>query len=338
MPADRRIIAHSAAGIYAGAVLVSAVEEAIPGGNAASVGPGIAAVVAIPLLVFLGPRLSRRQIVAAGPLGAALIAWAMATTHGYGDGAVLYMWPVVWMAAFFGRRGAAAIVAWVALVHGVALLAMPAAQANVDRWFDVVAAVTVVAAVIRVLVERNQRLVTQLAAEARTDPLTGLLNRRGMRERMDVELARAARDHSPIAMISFDIDYFKLVNDRHGHEVGDRVLALVGALLASEARGADIAARTGGEEFAVALPGAGEAEALTFADRARSALADSSSAVRQAYGIPITLTLTMSAGIACAIGDIDDHVLMAEADRALYAAKHAGRDQAAVASGVESAV
>ena len=131
---------------------------------------------------------------------------------------------------------------------------MPYQLVSMDRWIDVVASVTVVAAVVRYLAARNARLVQDLQEQARVDPLTGLLNRRGLEERMDIEVRRALRHESPMAVAIVDVDNFKQVNDEHGHEVGDRVLAWVGAVLARESRGVDVAARTGGDEFAVLLP------------------------------------------------------------------------------------
>ncbi|HWI23157.1 MAG TPA: diguanylate cyclase [Baekduia sp.] len=332
---DPRARAYSAAGIYAGATTISLVEAAIPGKETASIGPGLLALVMIPILLVLGPRLPSWLVFLAGPLGVAGIGWALATTHGFGDGAVLYVWPVLWTTAFFGIRGALAIVVWIAVVHAVALMVMPEEQANLNRWLDVVASVGVVATVVHILVARNDRLIGRLASEARSDPLTGLLNRRGLQERFDVELAWSARDHRPLALVVFDIDGFKLVNDLHGHEVGDRVLRLLGAVLTSEARATDIVARTGGEEFTVALSDTGEAEALGFAERVRTKFASTTSNGRQEYGIPSTVVMTLSAGVACAVGDIEDHALAESADKALYAAKRAGRNRSVAASAME---
>jgi diguanylate cyclase (GGDEF)-like protein len=260
-------------------------------------------------------------------VGAGLIGWALATTRGYSDGAVLYMWPVLWTAAFFGARGAVAIVVCVAVAHGVALLEMAPAQANLNRWIDVVVAVSVVAAVVRFLADRNRRLHAELAAEARTDSLTGLLNRRGMQERLEVELARAARDGTSIAVVVFDIDRFKDVNDRLGHEIGDRLLAVLGAIMTREIRGVDIAARLGGDEFAAFMPNRREAEGVALAERVRRGFAADAYKARSKLGVPSDLAITLSAGVACASGIVDDNALRAIADEALYAAKSAGRDQ-----------
>jgi diguanylate cyclase (GGDEF)-like protein len=328
---ERRPIAYTAAGIYAGAVIVGLVEGLIPGGTTLANGPGIAALAMTPFAFFAGPRLPRNVLGVLGPIGAALIAWALATTRGYGDGAVLYMWPVLWTSYFYGRRGAVAIVAWIGVVHAIALLAMPAGQGNADRWVDVVASVIVVAAVTCYLSERNQRLVDELVAEARVDPLTGLLNRRGLQERMAVEVARMLRDGATLAVVMFDIDHFKRVNDAYGHEVGDRVLAWIGSLLGDEVRGADVAARTGGEEFVVILPAAGVEEAHVFAERVRTTVRHCTEGDRRRdHGLPNGVALTISAGVAVSAKSTGD-ALMESADRALYAAKRGGRNRTVVA-------
>jgi diguanylate cyclase (GGDEF)-like protein len=324
---DRRIISLSAAGMYAGAVLVEGVEEAIPGGAQAAVGPGIVAMAASVLLVLLGPRLPKSALFLAGPVGAGLIGWAVATTHGYSDGAVLYIWPVLWTAAFFGARGAIAIVVCVAVAHGIALLEMEKGQANFDRWVDVTVAVSVVATVVRMLAARNQRLQADLVAEARTDALTGLLNRRGLRERLKVELERSARDGTPIAVALFDIDRFKEANDGLGHEVGDRILAKLGAILADELRGVDIAARLGGDEFGAFMPNSNEHDGAALADRVRERFAAEAHTVQLRLGATRGPQITLSAGIACSSGTNDDIALRSAADEALYAAKSSGRNR-----------
>jgi diguanylate cyclase (GGDEF)-like protein len=244
---------------------------------------------------------------------------------------VLYMWPVLWTSYFYGRRGAVGIVAWIGVVHGIALLAMPAGQGNADRWVDVVVSVSVVAVVTCYLSERNQRLVNELVAEARVDPLTGLLNRRGLQERMEVEVARMLRDGSTLAAVMFDIDHFKRVNDVYGHEVGDRVLAWIGSLLAQQTRGVDVAARSGGEEFVVILPAAGVKEALAFAERVRTTVQHCTEGDRRGdHGLPSGVALTISAGVAVSASSTAE-ALVESADRALYAAKHGGRNQSVVA-------
>jgi diguanylate cyclase (GGDEF)-like protein len=322
---DRRVVSLSGAAIYAGAAFAGIIEHLIPGGEQFSLLPAIAALGIAGLVVLVGPRLPRLALAALGPLGAALIAVSMANTTGYSDAAVLYMWPAVWTAFFFGTRGTAFIVAWIGLAHGAALLALPEVQANADRWFDVVLAVLVVAAVVRTLAARNERLVERLLDEARVDPLTGLLNRRGLEERMEAEIARAAREETPLGAVVFDLDHFKRVNDEHGHELGDRVLVWLGGLLKQQARGVDVTSRVGGEEFVVLLPDADDEAARVFAERVRVAVAESGRG------------LTISAGAASARAPVDGQLLLAAADQALYAAKRGGRNRTVIGPRAESA-
>ena len=193
------------------------------------------------------------------PAGVVLIGIAMATTEGYSDAAILYCWPILWVASFYGSRATASVIALVAVVHAAALWSLPGETTSFDRWADVVVSVIVAGVVVRALARRNRRLVQQLSTEARVDPLTGLWNRRAFAERLETESARAVREGTSLAVVAFDIDHFKRVNDEHGHEVGDRVLKWVAEVLAHETRGAEITARVGGEEFVVVLPTASRA-------------------------------------------------------------------------------
>ena len=113
----------------------------------------------------------------------------------------------------------------------------------------------------------NARQRERLNEQARTDDLTGLFNRRHFHERLGAELARTRRSGDPVALVLLDVDDFKAVNDAHGHPVGDGVLRAFADLVRETVRGADIVCRTGGEEFAVILPGADEDEAVTAAHR-----------------------------------------------------------------------
>jgi diguanylate cyclase (GGDEF)-like protein len=319
---DKRLMAFTAAAMYGGAALDGAVEGLIPGDPSFAVGPVIAAGAIVSLLVLGGSRLPRAALSLLGPLGVVLIAVALAATPGAGDGAVLYMWPVLWSTFFFGRRGAIAILACVGAAHAIVLLELPAASGYPGRWVDVMVSVAVVAVVILMLLRRNDELLEDLATEARSDALTGLLNRRGFDERASLELARARRDGSPVAIAAFDLDHFKRVNDEWGHDVGDRVLIRTAQAISTEAREIDVVARFGGEEFVALLPGADTAAAHAFAERVRDVLAG-----ERFSRLPI---VRISAGILSARAPASIDELLRGADSALYAAKRGGRDQSVI--------
>ena len=316
---NRRLMAYTAAAMYGGATIDAAIEGLLPGDPSFDVVPAIAAAVIVTLVAWFGPRMPRRVLAGLGPLGVLLIATALATTKGAGDGAILYVWPVLWSSFFFGRRGAIGILACIAVAHTLTLLVLPAASSYPGRWVDVMVSTSVVAAVVLTLVHRNDLLLARLAEEARTDALTGLLNRRGFDERAGLELARARREDSAIAVAIFDIDYFKRVNDEWGHDTGDRVLARTARMLAAHARDIDIVARFGGEEFVVLLPGVDDADVRAFAERARAAMA-----APDPDGLP---TIQLSAGVVSAPTPLDIDALLGTADSALYNAKRSGRDR-----------
>ena len=167
----------------------------------------------------------------------------------------------------------------------------------------------------------------QLRQEATTDPLTGLVNRRALDQRLEVEIARSLRANTPISVILLDIDHFKAYNDTYGHQAGDACLQAVSESLGNTfRRPADLVARYGGEEFLVLLPDVDSDAAGILADAYRDALA--------ALGLPHEASplgrLTASLGIASyGSSEIDRSAadLVGRADEALYAAKSAGRDR-----------
>ncbi|MGI4721459.1 MAG: diguanylate cyclase [Janthinobacterium lividum] len=159
--------------------------------------------------------------------------------------------------------------------------------------------------------------------EAFGDHLTGLANRRAFFEAAEQELLRSRTVPRPSAVITFDADYFKAINDRHGHPGGDAVLQHLAAILAETFREVDVVARIGGEEFAVLLPSTDLARAAVVAERLRAIVA---STVVHYEGSRVRYTV--SAGVAClpdGAGGID--LLLKRADQALYAAKRAGRNR-----------
>ncbi len=166
-----------------------------------------------------------------------------------------------------------------------------------------------------------------LAAAARTDAKTGLLNAGAWQREAAVEVTRAARAQTPLAVAIADIDHFKAVNDTHGHLAGDAVLAAVSAALRDLLRDCDLCGRFGGEEFALLLPRTTAAQALEITERIRQGICqlaiprDGTAAIR----------VTISIGVAVpsqARRTLDD--LLAAADHALYQAKRSGRDRVVI--------
>jgi two-component system cell cycle response regulator len=160
---------------------------------------------------------------------------------------------------------------------------------------------------------------------ALTDELTGLHNRRYLFAHLDKLIERANRDGGRVALLLFDIDHFKNVNDRHGHAAGDEVLRQIAARAINSVRSADLVARLGGEEFVVVMPETEPAIAAAAAERLRAAIA------RQPFIVGATaapLSLTVSIGVTAAApgGDARD-LMLARADDALYAAKAGGRNR-----------
>ena len=168
----------------------------------------------------------------------------------------------------------------------------------------------------------NRQLLGRLAAEARVDQLTGVLNRRGFEEHAEVELERAGREGYYLGAATFDIDYFKRVNDEWGHETGDRVLECLGTVLSAETRAPDVVARLGGEEFVALLARADHRQTRAYAERVRRAFATAAD-----LDLP---PVTVSAGVTAALAPGSVEELVRAADSALYAAKRGGRNRTVV--------
>ncbi|WP_158772567.1 GGDEF domain-containing protein [Cobetia sp. L2A1] len=164
----------------------------------------------------------------------------------------------------------------------------------------------------------------QYRKDASRDELTGLLNRRQILRQAE----RWWRDEVPCSVLMLDADHFKLVNDHHGHAVGDEVLRHLGRLLNATLRQGDCVGRVGGEEFLVMLPRSGRAEAVSIAGRIRSLLASSPPI---SAGRPIPMTVSIGVSVSHESDSLDDLLLLA--DRRLYHAKRTGRDR--VVSGGE---
>jgi diguanylate cyclase (GGDEF)-like protein len=196
---------------------------------------------------------------------------------------------------------------------------------------SVVVAVNPVLAVLgvpTVLLVRRFMMHAQLLAQARVDTKTGLLNASTWEEEATIEIARAVRTGSPLAVALVDIDHFKAVNDTYGHLVGDKALRAVTDGLRGQLRAYDLAGRFGGEEFAILLPHAREVDALNVAERLRVHIAGLSIPVRDDDDSGPSVRVTISVGVAALDGasrELTD--MLAAADSALYHAKETGRNK-----------
>ncbi len=192
-------------------------------------------------------------------------------------------------------------------------------------------------AVPSVLLARRFIMHAQLVAQSRIDTKTGLLNASTWEREATVEIARAVRTGSPLALALVDIDHFKLVNDTYGHLVGDKALRAVTDALRGGLRNYDLAGRFGGEEFVILLPQTREVDALGVAERLRSIVA--------ALSIPVDdgdsgrfVSLTISVGVAALDGERRELTdMMAAADAALYYAKETGRNKTHVIAATRQA-
>lgn len=166
----------------------------------------------------------------------------------------------------------------------------------------------------------------KLAAAARTDPLTGLPNRRHITELMEYEVARVSRGGRSFCLLMADLDDFKAINDRYGHDAGDNVLREVARRLRAALRKQDTVARWGGEEFLLLAPESGEAGALVLANKLRERVSSEPIAVREGRGA-VTITLTLGFSEYRRGQELDDCIRAADA--ALFQGKREGKDRAA---------
>ncbi|MCG6115274.1 MAG: sensor domain-containing diguanylate cyclase [Mesorhizobium sp.] len=165
--------------------------------------------------------------------------------------------------------------------------------------------------------------VIELRQQAGTDVLTGLLSRREFKDRATHAIMLGLRHKHPVSCVVIDVDHFKRVNDTHGHAVGDAVLRRIAGVCESELRGTDILGRLGGEEFAAILPHTTPAQAVEVAEKLRRAI---KCIEVQSEGVAIEVTASIGiATLGTGAGDLD--TLLAQADKALYEAKHQGRDR-----------
>lgn len=180
----------------------------------------------------------------------------------------------------------------------------------------------------RAEIDEHRAKVKELTAEARTDVLTGLSNRRAFMEDLERRLEQWHRHKVPLSLIMLDIDHFKSINDRYTHAGGDTALRHLGEQLRAALRQMDVPARYGGEEFAVILPGTKLPDAINVAERLRATIAASTFEYEEQ-----TLQITASLGLATIDAGDTASTIVERADQALYAAKQAGRNRAYVHDG-----
>jgi diguanylate cyclase (GGDEF)-like protein len=238
---------------------------------------------------------------------------------------IFFVFPALYAASQLPRRGAILVTAAAGLGDALVVLAgLPVREAVSDAGY-MSAALAAVAVMLVRGAEAREATMAELAHRATTDSLTGLVTRRVFDEAM-VQAMTSEDPSDGTALVLFDLDRFKSVNDRYGHQGGDQVLVHVSALLLAAARHGDIVSRIGGDEIALLMPhcrvDVAERRATEIVERVRE------------QGITLSaghvVHVSVSAGIAHAPTDADDHPgLFAAADRALYAAKGAGRNRVA---------
>jgi diguanylate cyclase (GGDEF)-like protein/putative nucleotidyltransferase with HDIG domain len=278
------------------------------------------------VLIAMPERLPERALpamLAAGAVMASLgIAFSRDATSPY---AFFYVWVAVEAFFFLGGSAALRLVGFIGVCYAAALLAVPSTAGDaVVRWLFTVGACLVSSVMAGVLQARAQVLLEEASEAARTDALTGLLNRRGFEETIALELARTTRSGAALSVVIVDLDHFKALNDRFGHQAGDVALQRLATLCRDGKRVVDSAARIGGEEFALVLPYTDANGAYLVAERLRRLIHDRASDETM---------LTASFGIAAyPEHGTDEDALLRAADQALYVAKQLGRDRSVIFS------
>ncbi len=209
------------------------------------------------------------------------------------------------------------------------------ARQDIDRLLELSGAMLTRLELIEDALERShaetenlRRNLAEARLEADVDHLTGLPNRRAFERRFTMAASAARSRNHPLSVAFCDVDHFKSINDRHGHEAGDRVLRMIAGTLAEQASEQCFVARHGGEEFVLLLPGLDKQAALDRVDAMRRALAGRN-LINRATGKPFG-PITFSGGVAEIGEDPDDRSALARADAALYRAKQGGRNRIAI--------
>lgn len=318
---------------------------------------GLGLLMVTPLVLGFWPASHSRERIALRWYDAVAFAAALAIVlafalsrqrefHGLTLRAFLLIPPVLYAAARFSLRGTAAAAA---VISGVVLFLVKNGQQpfgvlplreTVVSAQELILVLSTMSLSLGALLSQHRRIARELEARveertaalrvanerlqtlAATDALTGALNRRALFDLLQREVGRERRYHRPFAVIVFDVDHFKDVNDRWGHAAGDEVLQQVVAVALGVLRGSDVLARYGGEEFVIVAPETDRAGGVHLAERVRTALRSAGIAAGSD-----TIHITASFGVAfCDSADETPEQIVGRADTALYAAKAAGRD------------
>ncbi len=325
---DMRVRARALAGLYAAGATLALLTVALPHSPDANE-VGLLAIVAAAYLAAAGLTLMATN----------LPTWALPVMLGWGTTSItgvayfsaespsplifFYLWVFLYSAYFLDDWVTLLQIGYAGAASAVLLSAFPPPNGVAAWWLVAMGSLVVGAILIRTMRGRVDSLIDRLYDTARTDPLTALLNRRGFRELLDLELERARRRDSHLAVLVGDLDHFKEVNDRSGHHIGDTVLMRVARLLESHKRTIDAAARVGGEEFTLVLPDTTETEAFVVAERLRSDLE------REFADDPVPITISFGIATFPAHGHTAASLLRA-GDEALYGAKRNGRNRSMV--------
>ena len=278
----------------------------------------------------IAPRWSSQAMIA---LVTVLISLAAATTDPNASGRaasveVFYVLVAIYAFYFFSARAGLAQVVFAGASYAAVLWHETSASTGLARWGTTVAGMVVAGMMVRAMNGEVDRLVGELDATAARDPLTGALNRRGLQERLGIELTRARRAREPVSLVAADLDGLKQLNDGHGHAAGDEALRLVADVVAGELRDVDVLARIGGDEFVIVLPNCDLDSGVVIAEDLRARVGEAA----RLESWPVTLSL----GVASAPPlPLDPEALLGAADAALYRAKSLGRNRVSRAGRAE---
>ena len=254
------------------------------------------------------------------PMGTVATSVAVGLAEPVGLTPIFYLLPMLLAGYFLPRAEIAANFVFAVLCCGVALASWVDPGLRLAMFMAVVLIMALVTGVVLALREQIRVLVTQLGELAIHDSLTGALNRGAFEQRLEAELARTERMAAPCALVVFDVDHFKRINDSGGHAAGDAVLRALALAVTAAMRRSDIFGRIGGEEFAVVLPDTGLVGATTFAEKLRASLPAALGDVTVSFGV----TDARTAGRTV-------RGMLHSADIALYDAKRRGRDRVVTA-------